>query len=137
MESKYVRYQAGIPTSRGRHPGIFNLANGLAREGRLSSQDWASWRRSNDHYDSAYLNPSTVDKSIYDHETNPTAEAWFKSTAGHLLVRVDFYTDLLSRYGVQWQVLHSNDPGRLLYEDDVQVVVVPHETSRAGGPKHR
>jgi hypothetical protein len=69
MESKYVRYQAGIPNSRGRHPGIFNLANGLAREGRLSSRDWASCRRSNDHYDSAYLNPSTVDKSIYDHES--------------------------------------------------------------------
>lgn len=101
MESKYVRYQAGIPSSRGRHPGIFNLANGLARDGRLNSQDWASWRRSNDHYDSAYLNPSTVDKSIYDHAIN--------------------------RYGVEWQVLHSNDPGRLLYEDDVQIIVAPHE----------
>ena len=137
MESKYVRYKAGIPNGRGRLPGIFNLANGLARDGRLSSQDWASWRRSNDHYDSAYLNPSTVDKSIYDHAINPTAEAWFKCTAGHLLVRVAFYTDLLGRYGVEWQVLHSNDPGRLLYEDDVQVVVAPHETSRAGGRKHR
>ncbi|WP_104061549.1 hypothetical protein [Arthrobacter sp. 4R501] len=127
MESKYVRYQAGMPNGRGRQPGIFNLANGLARDGRLSSQDWASWRRSNDHYDSAYLNPSTVDKSIYDHAINPTAEAWFKCTAGHLLVRVEFYTDLLSRYAVEWQVLHSNDPGRLLYEDGVQIIVAPHE----------
>lgn len=27
------------------------------------------------------------------------------------------------RYGVGWRVLYSNDPGKVLYEDDVQIVV--------------
>jgi len=41
------------------------------------------------------------------------------------LVGLEFYTDLLRRYDVEWQVLYSNDPGILLYEDDVQIVVTP------------
>lgn len=49
-----------------------------------------------------------------------------KRTATHLLTGVEFYTDLLHRYGVGWRVRYSNDPGRILYEDDVQIVVAPH-----------
>jgi hypothetical protein len=123
----FVRYQAGAPNARGRYPGIFALANGLAKSGKLSSQDWASWRAANDHYDAAYADPSTVDASIYDPHINPSAQSWFKGTAAHLLDGVAFYTDLLSRYDVGWQVLYSANPGRILYEDEVQAVVAPYE----------
>jgi hypothetical protein len=126
MELKFVRFQAGNPNSRGCYPGIFALANGLARDGKLSDKDWAAWRKANDHFDSAYTDPSTVDKRIYDRAINPLAQSWFKPTATALIVGVQFYTDLLDRYGVDWQLLHSNDPGNILYEDDVQVVVAPH-----------
>jgi hypothetical protein len=125
MESRFVRYQATTPNGRGSYPGIFALANGLANSGKLSSEDWASWRCANYHDDAAYVDPSTVDESIYDRAINPSAQSWFKSSATHLLVGLDFYTDLLRRYGVEWQVLYSNDPGILLYEDDVQIVVTP------------
>ncbi|MDR6415670.1 hypothetical protein [Pseudarthrobacter sulfonivorans] len=126
MEPKFVRYEASIPNDRGCHLGIFALANRLAKGGTLSGQDWASWRSANDNYDAAYADPSTVDTSVYDRAINPSAQAWFKCTATHLLTGVDFYTDLLRRHDVGWQVLYSNDPGRLLYEDDVQIVVAPH-----------
>lgn len=36
---------------------------------------------------------------------------------------MEFYTDLLNRYDVGWRVLYSNDPGKVLYEDAVQIVV--------------
>lgn len=126
MEPKFVRYEARSPNGRGRHPGIFALANGLANDGKLSDQDWAAWRSANDHYNAAYADPSTVDRAIYDRAINPSAQSWFKRTATHLLIGVDFYTDLLNRYDVGWQKLYSNDPGRILYEDDVQIVVAPH-----------
>jgi hypothetical protein len=126
MEPKFVRYEASIPNGRGRHPGIFALANGLANDGRLNGQDWASWRSANDQIDAAYADPSAVDSAIYDGAINPSAQSWFKCTATHLLIGVGFYTDLLSRYDVGWQILYSNDPGRILYEDDVQIVVAPH-----------
>jgi hypothetical protein len=53
----YVRYESAVPNAGGAHPGIFGLANGLARSGALSAADWAWWRASNDWYDAAYVTP--------------------------------------------------------------------------------
>ncbi|SDL25593.1 hypothetical protein SAMN04487916_10776 [Arthrobacter sp. ov407] len=126
-QHRYVRYQAVFPNSRGIYPGIFGLANGLAASGRLGAEDWAAWRSANDRADCAYVDPATVDASVYDREINPTAQAWFKTTATHLLLHInmDFYEDLLRRYRVDYEVVTSDDPGSLLYEDDVQIVVAP------------
>lgn len=99
MEQQFVRYEASMPNGRGLHPGIFALANGLAKDGRLSAEDWASWRSANDHYDAAYADPSTVERSVYDRAINPTAQSWFKRTAADLVTGVEFYKDLLHRYG--------------------------------------
>ena len=66
-----------------------------------------------------------MDASVYDREINPTAQSWFKSTARHLLGDLQFYEDLLQRHQVQYQKLHSDDPGTVLYEDAVQIVVRP------------
>lgn len=34
--------------------------------------------------------------------------------------------EILSAHGVDCQALRCADPGRVVYEDDVQIVVVPH-----------
>lgn len=126
---KYVRYQAAIPNSRGTYPGIFALANGLASSGRLSAEDREAWRRANDHADSAYPDPSAGNASVYDRDINPTAQAWFKREAQHILSGLPFYEDLLRRHQVDYRILCSDDPGTVLYEDDVQIVVMPRSTA--------
>ncbi len=125
MEQRFVRYQSTTPDAKGRFLGIFALANRLAKEGSLSPDDWGLWRRANDFYDEAYITPEA---SFY---AAPGAQAWFKLTATHLISRVDFYIDLLRRHDVPCSAFYSSDPGTVLYEDDVQVVVVPHD--RDGG----
>ncbi|MEC5179418.1 hypothetical protein [Arthrobacter sp. CG_A4] len=124
-QPKHVRYQAVSPNRRGLFPGIFALANGLANSGRLGPPDWTAWRRANDRADAAYLDPMTVDASVYDRAINPTAQSWFKNTATNLPADLHFYEDLLRRYGVEYRMLRSDDPGIVLYEDDVQIVVAP------------
>jgi hypothetical protein len=119
----HVRYESLTPNASGRHPGIFALANGLARAGRLSAADWAWWRANNDWFDAAYPDPATVDPSLFDGSVQ--VSCWFKSSASHLLDRVPGYLDLLDRYQVGWVVLRSTAPGQIRYEDDVQVVVTP------------
>lgn len=88
MESKFVRYQASNPNGRGSYPGIFALANGLARDGKRSDKDWVAWRKANNHFDSGYTDPSTVDKLIYDRAINSSAQSWFHHTATDLFVGV-------------------------------------------------
>lgn len=121
----YVRFQSTTVNARGIQVGIFNLANGLARKGILSAQDWTWWRKANDWYDAAYVHPSAVDATVYDPAVNPLSRAWFKASAHHLLDRVPGYCDLLDRYGIGWEEVRTADPGKIIYEDEVQIVAVP------------
>lgn len=123
---EFVRYQATQLNARGIYVGIFGLANGLARSGKLGDVDYQWWQNSNAWYDAAYPDPNLSDPTVYDPTHILHAQAWFKTSAVHLLARIPGYLDLLDRYGVQWEELRSPAPGHFLYEDDVQVVVDPH-----------
>ncbi|MGC5167357.1 hypothetical protein [Luteimicrobium sp. DT211] len=120
-----VRLEAVEPNRRGHHPGVFGLANGLARAGFLTLEDQVWWRRNNDWCDAAYLDPSGVDPLVYDRDVNPGAKAWFRASATPLVAKAREYGALLDRYGVACAERHTRDPGRVVYEDDVQVVAVP------------
>ncbi|GAA2435125.1 hypothetical protein [Streptomyces macrosporus] len=124
-ESAYVRFQAATGNERGVCPGIFFLVNGLAREGRLTEAQERFRRAANAWYDAAYANPAEVDPTVYDPAVNPGAVAWFKTSARHLIERVDGYLEILDAHGVAYRCLRSSDPGRIVYEDEVQVVAVP------------
>ncbi len=122
----YVRFEAAHPNAHGRHPGIFALANGLARSGQLTAPDWTWWRSNNDWLDAAYPDPAARNAALFDTLVNPSVTCWFKATAHQLLDRVPGYLALLDRYGVAWIKRTSSDPGHVLYEDDVQIVVAPN-----------
>lgn len=123
---EFVRFQSAVPNRRGRFPGVFAMANGLARSGRLSGDHSARLRALNDRANAAYLDPVTVTNDCYDPVRNPGARAWFRSSALDLLKLTGEYLALLDRYGVSWAELRTNSPGRITYADDVQVVAVPH-----------
>ncbi|ANJ08209.1 hypothetical protein [Streptomyces parvulus] len=126
--AQYVRFQSPHRNSRGHFTGLFGLVNNLARAGRLSDEQEAFRRSNNTWYDAAYTDPSTVDPTVYDDEINPGAAAWFKPSAAHLLARVPGYLEILRAHGVACRSLRSADPGRVIYEDDVQIVVVPYSS---------
>ncbi|MFE6710684.1 hypothetical protein [Streptomyces sp. NPDC057695] len=122
---RYVRFQGTERHERGHCPGVFILANELAAQGRLTEEQYRFWRSNNDWYDTHYTNPSHVDAQVYDPEVNPGAVAWFKSSAIELVSRVDGYLELLAAHGVDCRRLESTNPGRIIYEDEYQVVVMP------------
>ncbi|MFJ7996943.1 hypothetical protein ACIQ7D_07250 [Streptomyces sp. NPDC096310] len=125
---QFIRFQSTTRSPRGHFPGVFALANGLARSGALTEEQWRFWRAGNDWYDANYPDPSTVAPLVYDTELHPGAVAWFKTSpeAAELIARLDGYLQLLTAHGIAWQELRSTDPGRVVYEDAYQVVVVPH-----------
>jgi hypothetical protein len=129
---RYVRFESAVATERGSHAGIFGLANGLARSGRLSAQDWAWWRAANDWFDAAYRDPASVDPTLFDRARYPYATCWFRDSAEHLLCRVPGYLALLERYSIGWRERRSADPGLIRYRDEVQIVVTPYPLTSAG-----
>lgn len=124
-----IRFESPTPNRRGQHVGVFGLANGLARSGRLSAQDWSWWRSSNDWCNVAYPDPSTVDSAVYDQMLNPGARAWFRASAIELIAIAREYVALLDRYGVACIDRRTRAPGRVVYQDAVQVVAVPARAS--------
>jgi len=121
----YVRYQSPVPDRRGRRIGIFGLVNMLANRGWLSAEEEQFRRTTNAWYDATYVNPSTVDPAIY--EDNPYAAAWFVPTAQHLLEPIPGYLKILAAHNLPCERYTSTSPGRVIYEDPHQIVVVPHE----------
>ncbi|MGP9536607.1 hypothetical protein ACT3SP_01255 [Brachybacterium sp. AOP43-C2-M15] len=91
-----------------------------------------SGRRQNSHGDLAYTDPSSVDSSCYDSAIDAGARSWFKEEAVNLLHIARHDTLLLDRHQVPWVELRTDHPGRIVYEDPVQVVAVPfvHEEHR-------
>ncbi|MFD7499384.1 hypothetical protein ACFV8T_45375 [Streptomyces sp. NPDC059832] len=123
---QYVRFESPHRNLRCHFTGVFGLISTLVREGKLSEEQELFRRSNNSWYNAAYADASTVDSTIYDHGINPGAAAWFKPSAEHLLVRVPGCPEILAAHGVDCRLLRSAGPGRVVYEDDVQVVVVPY-----------
>ncbi|KAA2254039.1 hypothetical protein F0L68_30975 [Solihabitans fulvus] len=123
---RYVRFHAKTPNGRGSYPGVFGLVNGLSRTGRLTEVQERFRETNNAWYNANYTDPTTVDPSVYDREANPGAAAWFKPSAAQLIERVTGYLEILDAHGVGWVRAESTDPGRIIYEDAEQIVVVPH-----------
>ncbi|MFD8512972.1 hypothetical protein ACFV27_18105 [Streptomyces antimycoticus] len=126
-EAPYVRFQSTVRNERGYFTGVFGLINGLARDGKLTDEQERFRRANNDWYNVAYPDPSSVDPTVYDRELHPGAAAWFKSTSQDLIKRVDGYLEILAAHGIGCRMMRSSDPGRIVYEDEYQIVVVPHE----------
>ena len=122
---KFVRFQAVQRGQDGLHVGVFGLVNTLAKQGRLTEAQEHFRRENNGWFDANYTNPSDVDAMVYDRNVNAGAVAWFKDSAEHLIARVDGYLDILASHGVSCHRVESEDPGRVIYEDEGQIVVVP------------
>ncbi|MBO1756816.1 hypothetical protein [Allobranchiibius sp. CTAmp26] len=121
----YIRFQSATPNRHGRFPGVFAMANGLAKEHLLRAHD-AQWLQSaNTRANAAYPDPALTGSECYNLDRFPGARAWFKATATHLLEMTGEYLELLDRYDVPWMELRTARPGRVVYEDNVQVVTTP------------
>jgi hypothetical protein len=123
---EFIRYQSAVPNRRGRFPGVFAMANGLRNEGLLSEADKQWLQIANSNANAAYTDPTTVVADCYHLHLNPGARSWFKAESTQLLDMTAAYLDLLDRHNIRWMALRTHNPGQLVYEDEVQVVAVPH-----------
>ncbi|MEV0729565.1 hypothetical protein [Polymorphospora sp. NPDC050346] len=132
---RFVRFQSPEADALGRYVGVFGLVNTLARQGRLTPDQERFRRANNDWYEAAYPDPSTVVPGVYDHDRNPGAAAWFKISATTLIERVAGYLDILAAHEVKCIQLAATDPpGRVIYEDEFQILIVPDPTAAASRP---
>lgn len=116
--ARFRRFESPVANGAGTFPGIFALLNGLHRDGLLTDADRTHRddlvRRSYElHHEPA--------ASYY---AEPGARSWFKDSAVELLDLARDIGAVLDRYEVAWVEIVIDAPGRIVYEDAVQVVAV-------------
>ena len=128
MRDDLIRYETDM--GHGRRPGVrlgvFAAVNTLARRGLLTTEQEAYRRANNDWYDAHVPMPTATQPTLYS-DACPLAAAWWKVSAAEPLARIPGYLAILDAHGVAWRARSGEDPGEVLYEDDVQVVAVPRD----------
>ena len=119
--ARYFRIHADYVGRLGTGVGVFVAVDHLRRAGRLSEAEEALYFDIDDWFREALPNPS-----FYADGNTVGAVTWFKPEgSAHFAGRLDALRGLLTAHGVAHRRTVSDDPGRIVYEDDHQVGAVP------------
>ena len=129
----YLRFvmQKPISDSAARE-GIFAAAYELKRAGRLSSADEHHLAQLLEWFEQNLAVPTRFNRTRskgYNRRV-PKGIAWFKSSATTYLRRIHELVELLDRYDVRSEIVKSERPGYILYEDDAQIIAEPFRDTR-------
>jgi GNAT superfamily N-acetyltransferase len=118
---KYVRiqgrenaYRTGMPV------GIFAAVWRLERTGLLTDEEKAVFHE----IDAVWFEENLPNPPFYDDDEPGKPITWFKTeTTEHMIEKLRPLMDMLEKYAKPYDVVYSNFPGRIVYEDEWQVAV--------------
>jgi ribosomal-protein-alanine N-acetyltransferase len=119
---KYVRVQTREPAYlTGKPRGIFAAVSHLERGGKLTEAELAAY-----HYiDGVWFEEQLPNPPFYDDDAPGKPITWFKTApAAHMLAKLQPLMDMLDKYGTPYDVVYTNFPGRIVYEDEWQVATL-------------
>ncbi|MFC8598567.1 HAD family hydrolase [Isoptericola sp. NPDC057191] len=117
----FVRVQATYCGRLGVEVGIFVAVDHLRRAGLLTAREEADYLDVDDWFTEHLPNPD-----FYGDGNTVGAVTWFHAPVPEdMQQRVDRLCDILRAHGVEFDVVHSTDPGTVVYQDEFQVGVVP------------
>lgn len=115
----YVRIQVRYAGKLGVPVGIFGACHHLRRAGRLSPEDDQLFADID-----AWFTRELPEPPFYGDGNSIKAITWFKRSASHFVAAVQPLQLLLERYDVPYDIVETDDPGDIIYEDEFQVGVV-------------
>jgi FMN phosphatase YigB (HAD superfamily) len=102
--------------------GMFVAVDHLRRAGRLSPAEETRYFDIDDWFNENLLNPD-----FYADGNSVGAVTWFKAPIPPVMQElIDELCGMLTAHGVAYHRVTSDDPGKVIYEDEFQVGVVPH-----------
>ena len=98
--------------------GIFGMIHKLKEAGRLSVDQKRLHADIVEWFEANLPNPD------FYNESNPKGYVtWFKESAEEMLERMDELRSLVQDVGGCCKRIESDDPGKIVYEDDYQIAV--------------
>jgi hypothetical protein len=121
----FIRFVTGILDIRsGRRQGVFEAGGALRRSGRMSANDLERLDELRDWFVDNLPVPTRFSLSPRPHR-KAQALSWFKDDAIIFIGRMREYQSVLESYDVRLDMLRTERPGYIVYEDDHQVVAYP------------
>lgn len=118
---KYVRIQGRETAYRTGMPvGIFAAVWRLEQAGLLTGEEQAVYHE----VDKVWFQENLPNPPFYGDDKPGKPITWFKTaTAGFMLDKLQPLIDMLEKYAKPYDIVYTNFPGRIVYEDEWQVAV--------------
>ena len=108
----------------GRRQGLFHAIVGLEREGVLLEHEQSHHNEIYTWFKKNLQKPRSFTRSSKPHAKN-VALSWFKDTAVEHITRMHALAQILKAHDVDVEVLRTERPGYIVYEDAFQVAAEP------------
>ncbi len=122
MFIRFVVFERDIRS--GVRQGLFQAVVSLRRSGRLSKVDDDRVVAIREWFNLNLPRPLRFNRSRKPHEKKK-AISWFKSDAQRHIAKIRELQVILESYGVHVDVVKTERPGYILYEDEFQVTAEP------------
>lgn len=118
---KYVRIQGRETAYRtGKPVGIFAAVHRLEQAGVLTDEEKAVYHE----IDGVWFQENLPNPPFYDDDKPGKPITWFKmATTGFMVEKLQPLMEMLEKYAKPYDIVYTNFPGRVVYEDEWQVAV--------------
>jgi len=113
-----------IDEDSGRRLGMFQAAADLLDSGRLTPPEEERVDKIYNWFDANLQEPISFSRSRRPHAAN-RAISWFKDSAAEHLARMREMASILEDNGIWVEIVQTNRPGYIVYEDEFQVAAEP------------
>ncbi len=119
IQGRETAYRTGMPV------GIFSAVWRLERAGLLTNEEKELFHE----IDYGWFEKNLPNPPFYDDDMPGKPITYFKTaSAGFMVVKLRPLMDLLEKYGCPYDMVYTNFPGRIVYEDEWQVAVYSDKT---------
>lgn len=123
----YIRFVVEIRDERsGRRKGVFAALGVFKKNPEVSAQDYSSYRTLAEWFNENLDMPSKFSRSSKPN-AKPKALSWYKDSATQYIQKTREVAELLTKYGVEVEMLKTNRPGYIVYESESQIVAEPYK----------
>lgn len=127
----YLRFIIqNLDRQSGRRQGLFQAMSDLEYEGKLLVYEQELYDETYEWFRKNLKKPRILSKSSRPHAKN-LALSWFKGGAEQHINKMRDLAQILESHGIQTEMIRTNRPGYVVYEDDYQIAAEPYKDTGA------
>lgn len=127
----YLRFIASeIDNSTGKERGIFSIAYDLLRSGSLIKEEEDKLRIALMNCERILPIPDKFSRKKNDSHKNHKGISWIKDNASEIIREIRIIKKVLDENNLFIEVIKTQRPGYVVYEDDFQIVAEPFNNEK-------